>query len=231
MALTRSKKAFADEYIKRKCRNGTEAAKAAGYSEKSAYGIAYNLLQEEAVKEYIEEKLKNHCLSANETLSILSDQAKASIEDFIDLGPDETRIAKLEAELEKYAEKAMDISVIDKVRDFAQSQVNLIREEISVLLNRDYRINLEKAAAVNKLHLVKGLKPTPNGLGLELHDAHAAAVDIGRFWKLFGDRNELTGKDGKDLFDGSLLDSRITGLSSPSDKNPNTGELDGEGEA
>ena len=57
-ALTQQQKTFADEFIKRRCKHGSakEAAIEAGYSEKTAASIAYNLLQREDVREYIQKR-------------------------------------------------------------------------------------------------------------------------------------------------------------------------------
>lgn len=54
--LTPKQKAFADEYLK--CGNITEAAKNAGYSEKTARVIGQENLQKPAVSAYISERQK-----------------------------------------------------------------------------------------------------------------------------------------------------------------------------
>lgn len=56
--MTQQQKTFADEFIKRRCKHGSakEAAIEAGYSEKTAASIAYNLLQREDVREYIQKR-------------------------------------------------------------------------------------------------------------------------------------------------------------------------------
>ena len=54
--LTEKQKAFADEYII--SLNATEAAKKAGYKEKSAYSIGHENLKKPEVQEYIEKRLK-----------------------------------------------------------------------------------------------------------------------------------------------------------------------------
>lgn len=56
--MTQQQKMFADEFIKRRCKHGSakEAAIEAGYSEKTAASIAYNLLQRDDVRDYIQER-------------------------------------------------------------------------------------------------------------------------------------------------------------------------------
>lgn len=53
---TRQQKLFIDEYIRGRKKNQTKAAIAAGYSEKSAYAQAYQLLQNPIVLKYLHEK-------------------------------------------------------------------------------------------------------------------------------------------------------------------------------
>lgn len=52
-------------------------------------------------------------------------------------------------------------------------------------------INLEKAAERNKLHLLKKFKNTGKGVEIELYDAQAALVHMGRYHKLFTDKVEV----------------------------------------
>lgn len=54
MALTDQKKLFADIYLT--CLNATEAAKKAGYSEKTAYSQGNRLLKDVEVRAYIDER-------------------------------------------------------------------------------------------------------------------------------------------------------------------------------
>ena len=54
--LNIKQKRFADEYLI--CSNATEAAKKAGYSEKTAYSIGQRLLTNVDLKNYIDERLK-----------------------------------------------------------------------------------------------------------------------------------------------------------------------------
>ena len=58
-------------------------------------------------------------------------------------------------------------------------------------------LNLEKAAQADKLHLVKKLRYNAKGYPeIELHDAQAALVHIGRSHGLFKERYEHTGAEG-----------------------------------
>jgi phage terminase small subunit len=57
-------------------------------------------------------------------------------------------------------------------------------------------VDLRRAAQRGKLHLVKKVSETQHGLAIELHDPQAALVQLGRYHKLFVDRQEHTGANG-----------------------------------
>ncbi len=62
-------------------------------------------------------------------------------------------------------------------------------------------LDLKKAKDAGKLHLIKRLKPTRNGMEIELHDAHAALVDLARVRGLFNDKLaiDLSGWSNEDV--------------------------------
>lgn len=59
-----------------------------------------------------------------------------------------------------------------------------------------FKLDLKQAAARGKLHLIRKYSKTRQGVSLELYDAQAALIQIGRALGLFVDRQEVTGKDG-----------------------------------
>ena len=54
--LTEQKMLFVEEYLKLRCKNATQAAIAAGYSKKSASAQASQLLKNNEVSEYLEQR-------------------------------------------------------------------------------------------------------------------------------------------------------------------------------
>ena len=62
-----------------------------------------------------------------------------------------------------------------------------------------FRLNLYKAQEKGVLHLIKSLTPTAHGYKIELYDAHAALVDIGRHLAMFTDKHEIAGANGGPL--------------------------------
>lgn len=83
MALTPKQQAFADYYIK--CGNATEAAKRAGYSEKTAQQIGSENLSKPLVSEYIAtrmaEEAKKRVADANEVIEFYTAVMRGEIKD------------------------------------------------------------------------------------------------------------------------------------------------------
>jgi phage terminase small subunit len=138
--LTFKQRAFIEYYLT--SWNAAEAARLAGYSEKSARVIGPENLTKPAVRSEIDRRLQAMSMSADEVLVRLSQQASSTMADFIDV---EWGIPK---------------------------------------------INLKKAAAAGKLHLLKKVSYDKEGRlsGIELHDSQSALIQLGRYHKLFTDR-------------------------------------------
>jgi phage terminase small subunit len=78
--LTDEQKRFCEEYLKDL--NATQAAIRAGYSGKTARQMGAENLSKPDIRDYIDEKLKEHSLSANETLKFISDIAKGDLKHY-----------------------------------------------------------------------------------------------------------------------------------------------------
>lgn len=63
--------------------NGTRAAIAAGYSEKSARSIASENLAKPDIRQAVDDRLKAFQMGADEVLARIADKARASLEDFL----------------------------------------------------------------------------------------------------------------------------------------------------
>lgn len=81
MALTPKRLAFIDEYLVRW--NATEAAIAAGFSEKTAYSAGQRLLKDVEVSAVIAERVTERKMTADEALIRLREQAQALHTQFI----------------------------------------------------------------------------------------------------------------------------------------------------
>ena len=82
MALTIQRRAFVEYYLQ--LWQGDKAAIAAGYSAKSARSKASSILADPEVKALIEERLLEFKMGANEVLTRLTEQGRASLGDFFD---------------------------------------------------------------------------------------------------------------------------------------------------
>lgn len=83
MALTNKQARFVDEYLK--CLNASEAARRAGYSERSARTIGPENLSKPAIAAEIELRLKQSAMSGDEVLHRLSQQARGEYAQYLEV--------------------------------------------------------------------------------------------------------------------------------------------------
>ena len=81
--LTAKQQSFINQYIQ--CWNATEAARLAGYSDRTAYSIGQENLNKPEIFAEIERRMQENAMSADETLSRLSDQARTDMSDFLEV--------------------------------------------------------------------------------------------------------------------------------------------------
>lgn len=147
--------------------NSSDAARKAGYNGRSNT-VGPRLLADVGIKAEIERRIAELKVSADECLLRLADQARGSMEDFLE-----------------FEEVVFDPPRIDEAGHKHEKEIVCTG------------INLEKARQAGKLHLIKAVTKTGRGgLKVELYDSQAALEKLGRACKLFVDRTELTGKDG-----------------------------------
>lgn len=94
----------------------------------------------------------------------------------------------INARLDEAALKTNEI--LARLADQATASID---EFLTIGKDGDYRLDLKKARERGKLHLVKSLKPNKYGIGIELHDAQAALVHLGKYRKLFTEKVEHSG--------------------------------------
>jgi phage terminase small subunit len=82
--LTIRNRRFIDEYLR--LFNVTQSAINAGYSEKTAYSIGWELLRKPEIKEEIDRRLDEVRLGKPEVLRLLSDIAHGDMGEFLDIG-------------------------------------------------------------------------------------------------------------------------------------------------
>jgi len=135
--LTAKQRAFVEQYLI--CWNASEAARLAGYSQRSAYQIGSQTLKKVEIRAAIDQRLKEFRMGADEVLARLADLASADMADFVTpIGP-------------------------------------------------GFKIDLKKARAMGKLHLIRKLKMDGPEISIELYDVKDALVQLGRHHALFTD--------------------------------------------
>lgn len=72
------------------------------------------------------------------------------------------------------------------------------RADYSAYIQPNGTVDVATLVAAGKAHLIKAIKDTQHARNIEFYDAHAALVQIGRYHKMWTDRqdHEHTGKDG-----------------------------------
>jgi phage terminase small subunit len=106
------------------------------------------------------------------------------------IGSENLRKPEIKAEIDKrLTEMVMSSAeVLKRLSDMASSDMS---DYIDIVDGKAV-LNLAKAKADGKLHLVKSISPTAHGLRVELHDAQTALEKIGKYHKLFTENVDLT---------------------------------------
>lgn len=81
MGLTAKQQAFVIEYLK--CRNATQAAKAAGYPESGAYQRGYENMHHPEIKKAIDQHFAASAMTAGEVLALFAEQARADYGEYM----------------------------------------------------------------------------------------------------------------------------------------------------
>ena len=79
--LTDKQQAFVNHYLA--CLNASEAARRAGYPNRSAYAIGWENLRKPEIRAAIDAALADAAMPVSEVLARLTDQARASMEEFV----------------------------------------------------------------------------------------------------------------------------------------------------
>lgn len=155
MVLTRKQEVFVEAYLD--CFNAAEAARRAGYSERTARSIGSENLTKPDIAAAIQAGLAKRSMTRDEVVTRLAEQARGSLADFLKV--DETT----------------GLAFVD----------------------------LRKAGDMTRL--IKKLRITKAGIEIELYDAQAALVQLGRAHGLFVDKVAPTTPDGSESWSGPLV--------------------------
>jgi phage terminase small subunit len=200
--------------------NATEAARRAKYEHPMQQGS--RLLRNVEVAAAIEEGLARY-MGPNEVLQRTTEFARGTMEDFITIEEIEYReqvpvpafkareqirsaIADAYDQLD-LAKNPTDAAAWQKVINDLEAKLEELPDNPAELITIDgpvkrqvlARIDLEKARAAGKMHLLKKVKQTERGLEVELYSAADAQDLLGKHHKLWTDRIALEGTDGPPL--------------------------------
>lgn len=206
MALTQKQKQFCVEYLVDF--NATKAAIRAGYSVKTASEMGWENLRKPQIKDLIDKKLDELALSKTETVKLLSDIAKGSLNDYFVIRKEvhTPRISKpLTKIIQEIKEKLEDnqkfferagITDGDLVKSFHDSQRSLELEiiRLQVELERNPKacrivdgvpvlvdvaeLDLPRLVKDKENGRIKSIAPSEHGIKVEMYAADAAAKEL-----------------------------------------------------
>ncbi|MCX67253.1 terminase small subunit [Listeria monocytogenes] len=161
MKLTEKQKRFADEYIK--CGNATEAARLAGYSDKTANRIGTENLSKPVIKDYIAnalEKLEaDRVMDYTEAMQLLTEIARGEAEDEVivsnAVGYDivkkkvdaNQRLSALKEIIKRNAASGRDREALQN--SLLQAQITKAIAEADIYKNRAAKITQNQAARIH----------------------------------------------------------------------------------
>lgn len=210
-SLSKHQQLFIAHYCE--CWNAAEAARRAGYSEKSARQIGTENLSKPAIAAAIAERIAA-IMPAGEVISLLADHARGTSDDIISFRteyrpttikvPLRELIEQVGATIkfeEAYADRAKlsETERADHVAQMAAMRRRIIRMELQLERDPDATedapgppieeqvpyIDLDKCRRRGKMHLVKSFNMKDGKV--ELYDAQAAGVHLGKHHSLFKD--------------------------------------------
>lgn len=190
--LTDKQRAFIDHYFA--CGfNATEAAKRAGYSQKTAYSIGNENLRKPEIKAEISRRFAEQAMAPDETIARIGEVARADMGDFLRVDEEEITLT--------WSIKKMPVTE-DGEPDIAWASLTLAQQEnvkpTDVILvtetvkRSSARLDLLAAGQAGKLHLIKKYTLDEKGkVSIELYDALAARTTIAKHHGLLIDRQEV----------------------------------------
>ena len=162
MALNQKQKAFISAYLD--CWNASEAARLAGYSEKTAGSIGSELLKKPEIAAELERHITERQIKPAEVLERLGAQARSNIGDFFRLS-------------QRWTTSPLPTDEIIDERMGQDPNGNPIREYLTqrVVLDVSVLKDPEKGRLVRKF-----TDSARSGLSIEMYDAQAAQIALGK---------------------------------------------------
>lgn len=154
--------------------NATKAAIEAGYSQKSAYSIGSENLKKPEIAAAIQHRIEQ-IYPAGKVIKGLAEEADGSLDDFFVITEEEVVLFE-------------EITVFGKA----------VKTKRETVMRPVARLDVKKGIEAGKGHLIKKYSLTDRGVSIELYDAHAAKVQLGKFHGLFKEKIEHSGSITKE---------------------------------
>lgn len=199
--LTAKEVAFVEHYLVHQ--NGSLAARQAGYSEKNAYQTAYENLRKPHISSRVRERLREIQMLADEVHERLSDHARVDMTDFLTVRDEVPPLWSPEAKYRRtdmvsWGDKCYRAIADNRAVDPDDDEGGIYWERAEPRKFVD--LDLPAALAAGKGHLIQKAGYNKHGqLEIELVNSQTALIQVGRIHKMFTDKTEMTGKDGKPL--------------------------------
>lgn len=168
--LSYARRRLADAYLANGF-NGKEAAITAGFSQRRAAVTASEILADPQVKAYIEERMKQTQMSADEVLFRLGEIVRGDMRELMLLSPEE-----LKRHPKGWLIKKLKLEAVPQSKSEKKSSSSIETEPD-----------------------VEPTEPLIYIDSIEMYDAQAALVMLGKHHKLFTDKQEISGEDGKPI--------------------------------
>jgi phage terminase small subunit len=203
-ALTDKERLFVEHYLA--CWNATEAARRAGYSQRSARSIGSENLTKPNIRTRIEERLSEAAMGANEVLARLAEHARGSMGDFLRIDEEEVTLELSVTILSDQERDQVVLGGIAKLRELRAPEGEAGDDDPKVpapkaMLVRTATVKravarLDLLQATDKLHLIKEYSLDDKGkVAIKLYDAKAALDKLGEHHRLFNRQAAGTADD------------------------------------
>ncbi|HNP71001.1 MAG TPA: terminase small subunit [Kouleothrix sp.] len=187
MALTTKQQAFIEHYLR--TWNASQAARDAGYSEKTARAIGAENLTKPDIQAAIQARLSELKMGADEVLTRLTEHARGSMHDFLRVDEEEITLTWSLMRIPTTADGESDLA--DAVMQLARQENVRPTDHIlqtATVKRATARLDLLQAGQRGKLGLIKKYTLDEKGkVSIELYDAQAALQLLGRNHGLFSD--------------------------------------------
>lgn len=237
--LNEKQKRFCDEYLVDL--NATQAAKRAGYSQRTAYSQGHDLLKHPEIKAQIEKRLEESAMTKTEALRLVSDIARGNLGDYFKLNqvvkttlvekPLKILVAELESKIafEREYTDLLPEADTEKVKQrllIASMQRELLRMQLELKKNpeakkivsgpeeiiEEMQLDINSLVADKARGRIKALTPSEHGLKVELYPADAALSTILKIHGAFEKDNAQKKQELVAPFSDDQVDKLITEL-------------------